>query len=166
MTRRRTSADERAMFVEAVAQARPHAKSATEPSSPKPSSTSPMRASKGGLDGRTAERLRKGEIEPERRIDLHGLTEAAAHDALLKFLRASRRSGARLVLVISGKGAPAPASDAPFAMDFGARGVLRAMVPRWFEEPQFVRLIADSRVAHRRHGGEGAFYVYLRKNRD
>ncbi|HVZ91877.1 MAG TPA: Smr/MutS family protein [Rhizomicrobium sp.] len=165
MTKRRTSADERALFEEAVAQAHPHAKSAAA-STRRFRSDKSIHAFKGGLDGKTAERLRKGEIEPDRRIDLHGLTEAAAHDALLRFLNASRRSGARLVLVITGKGARKPARDTRFEMDFGARGILKSMVPRWLEEPQFLRLIADSRVSHRRHGGDGALYVYLRKNRD
>ena len=45
------------------------------------------------------------------------------------------------------------------------RGVLKAMVPRWLQEPALVRLVADVRTAHRRHGGSGALYVYLRKER-
>ena len=47
----------------------------------------------------------------------------------------------------------------------GDHGILRAMVPRWLHEPELARWVADIRPAHRRHGGAGALYVYLRKNR-
>ena len=99
----------------------------------------------GGLDGNTAERLRKGALDPDARIDLHGLTEAAAHRALLSFLRNARKGGARLVLVITGKGARKPAPDEPFDLELEsrARGVLKSMVPRWLGEPSFAELIAD-----------------------
>jgi DNA-nicking Smr family endonuclease len=117
------------------------------------------------VDGRTAERLRKGAIEPDARIDLHGFTEEAAHRALEAFLRGAAASGARLVLVITGKGLKPSAPDEPFdlELDRRTRGVLKAMVPRWLQEPGLVRLVADVRTAHRKHGGAGALYVYLRK---
>lgn len=166
MTRRKTTDEERALFVDAFKETRP-LKPAARPASKaaaKPVAQA-QRKLPGGLDGNTADRLRKGEMEPDRRIDLHGLTEAAAHRSLLVFLRGARKSGARLVLVITGKGAREPDPHAPFAMDFGARGVLKSMVPRWLKEPEFAELIADHRAAHRRHGGPGALYVYLRKRR-
>ena len=50
-------------------------------------------------------------------------------------------------------------------LDRRTRGILRAMVPRWLREPALVRFVADVRAAHRRHGGAGALYVYLRKQR-
>jgi DNA-nicking Smr family endonuclease len=111
--------------------------------------------------------LRKGALEPDRRIDLHGLTEAAAHRALLSFLRGAQRNGDKLALVITGKGARKPDPYEPFDLELEsrARGVLKAMVPRWFREPEFATLIADYRSAHIRHGGGGALYVYLKKKR-
>jgi DNA-nicking Smr family endonuclease len=120
-----------------------------------------------GVDGRTAQRLRKGAIEPDVKIDLHGHTEQAAHDALAKFLRNAATGGARLALVVTGKGLKPAAPDEPFdlELDRRTRGVLKAMVPRWLEEPALVRFVADVRTAHRRHGGAGALYVYLRKER-
>ena len=163
MTRRRTTDEERAQFKDAFKEARPiHAKALLEPKEP-----SAKANSGGGLDGNTADRLRKGAMEPDARIDLHGKTEDAAHRALLNFLKGAQRSGARLVLVITGKGARAAAPDEPFDMEQErrARGVLKSMVPRWFSEPGFAGLIADSRSAHRRHGGGGALYVYLKKRR-
>jgi DNA-nicking Smr family endonuclease len=165
--KRKTTDEERALFTEAFKEARPI----------KPAKAASRKAVKavpdvpkkftGGLDGNTADRLRKGALEPDCRIDLHGLTEAAAHRALLSFLRGAHRSGARLALVITGKGARARDPYAPFDMELEmrARGVLKSMVPRWFREPEFASLIADHRGAHIRHGGSGALYVYLKKKR-
>lgn len=118
-----------------------------------------------GLDGSTAERLRRGRLEPQARLDLHGMTEAGAHRALFHFVRSSHARGLRLVLVVTGKGLEAPEENRPFdlGLDRRARGILRAMTPRWLREPELSSLIADVRVAHRRHGGSGALYVYLRK---
>ena len=116
-----------------------------------------------GLDGNTAERLRRGQLEPQARIDLHGLTESAAHRALVTFLRGARARELRLVLVVTGKGARPAAHDAPFELDARPRGVLKTMTPRWLAEPELASFVVDAREAHIRHGGAGALYVYLRK---
>jgi DNA-nicking Smr family endonuclease len=168
--KRAVTEDERALF-EAVLRG---AKTDDEPAPPKPAEEAkkpPLpKASRHrptGIDGRTAERLRKGAIEPDTKIDLHGYTEQAAHDALAKFLRQAATGGARLALVVTGKGLKPAAPDEPFdlELDRRTRGVLKAMVPRWLQEPSLVRFVADVRTAHRRHGGAGALYVYLRKER-
>src|ERR1051326_7234268 len=95
------------------------------------------------------------------------MTEAAAHGAVVTFLRNAAAQGARLVLIVTGKGLKPSAPDEPFdlELDRRTRGVLKAMVPRWLQEPELARLVADVRTAHRRHGGSGALYVYLRKER-
>lgn len=115
----------------------------------------------GGLDGNTAEKLKRGQLMPGARIDLHGLSEERAHRALLSFLRRAQNDGMKLVLVITGKGNPPREEGAAWTMRH--HGVLKEMVPRWLNEREFERLIAGSAPAHRRHGGEGALYVYLRK---
>lgn len=167
MKKRNVSDEERALFEETIREARPQ-KPAKKPArtAPKPPPLAPQRYT-GGLDGNTAVRLRKGVLDPDIRIDLHGMTEAAAHRALFAFLRNARSSGARLVLVITGKGARKPDPYAPFDLELEsrARGVLKSMVPRWLGEPEFAKLIADHRSAHIRHGGAGAIYVYLKKKR-
>lgn len=116
-----------------------------------------------GVDGRTSERLSRGIAVPDAKLDLHGLTEQAAHKTLLSFLQAAHRRGDRLVLIVTGKGGSEP--HAPFDLELAgrSRGVLKTMVPRWLDEAPLARLIADRRTAHRRHGGDGALYVYLRK---
>jgi DNA-nicking Smr family endonuclease len=130
---------------------------------PAPLSRKP--SSSAGLDGRTMERLRRGQLDPEARLDLHGLTEATAHGALVTFLRSAQARGLRLVLIVTGKGQKEIAPDAPFDMerDLRARGVLKTMTPRWLAEPALARFVADTCPAHRRHGGGGALYVYLRR---
>ena len=162
MTRRRTTDEERELFRAVVSGKALHNKPAPRPPSAKPKpATKKSPATTGGVDGRTAERLRRGTIAPDSKLDLHGLTESAAHRALGTFLQAAHRRGDRLVLVVTGNGARA--ADDPFGLEPRSRGVLKTMVPRWLAEPQFARLIADLRAAHLRHGGGGALYVYLRK---
>lgn len=168
MTRRKreTTSEERALFHDTLKSATPHAPKPDKPAAAAPAKPSRKQASvQAGLDGRTAERLRRGQLEPEARIDLHGLTEAAAHRALSDFVRSAHRRGLRLVLVVTGKGAAPPAPDAPFDLELAtrARGVLRTMTPRWLKERALAPLVAEIRSAHRRHGGGGALYVYLRK---
>jgi DNA-nicking Smr family endonuclease len=168
--RRTVTEEERALFEAVLGGAKPsEAPNATnnQPDEARPTKAVPKRPQPSGVDGRTAERLRKGAIEPDATIDLHGFTEWAAHRALAAFLPGAAASGARLILVITGKGLQPSAPDEPFdlELDRRTRGVLRAMVPRWLREPALVRFVADVRAAHRRHGGAGALYVYLRKER-
>lgn len=119
-----------------------------------------------GLDARRAERLRRGEIAIDARLDLHGLTQDAAHRALESFLAGSIAAGRRCVLVITGKGSARPESSPGrrFSMPEGP-GVLRAALPHWIEQSPLRARIVALQPAHRRHGGDGAFYVYLRRTR-
>jgi DNA-nicking Smr family endonuclease len=170
MTRRRreTSDDERTLFQSTFHDVRPLDPTLMPDSQTARPTHAPQQSATGlraGLDGRTAERLRRGQLEPQGKLDLHGMTEVAAHRALSHFLHSAQARGARLVLVVTGKGGKPLAEDAPFDMELErrARGVLKTMVPRWLAEPDLAPLVADARAAHRRHGGAGALYVYLRK---
>lgn len=122
----------------------------------------------GGVDGATAERLRRGRIEPDATIDLHGMTQQQAYARLLPFVRRSHEKGFRCVLVITGKGA-APRVETNdrsrgFTMPERSKaGVLRSQVPLWLEEPQTRSIVVGIQTAHQRHGGTGALYVYLRR---
>ena len=161
MTRKRSvSADEKAEFETAFREAVPLAPALLNKKSP----DAKTKLTPGGLNGRTAERLKRGEIDPQARLDLHGMTERAAHGALITFIRGSWSRGLRLVIVVTGKGAKQPDADTPFDMD-SRRGILKTLTPRWLSEPDLAPLVADVRSAHRSHGGGGALYVYLRKNR-
>ncbi len=176
MTRRprKPTAEEEALFREAFEDARPLKTSPAPPRKPVPAEpdAAPPKAQRApavlpGLDGRTAERLRRGALEPEARLDLHGLTEALAHRALVAFLRTAHARGLRLVLIVTGKGAKPAANDEPFdlALAGRTRGVLKTMTPRWLKEPALAPLVAEMHPAHRKHGGAGALYVYLRKKK-
>ena len=110
------------------------------------------------MDAGTFGKMKRGRLKPEARIDLHGMTLAEAHPALISFVLGSRAKGRRFVLVITGKGrvnddfAPMPARA----------GRLRHDVPRWLGLPPLAGAVLQVAPAHPRHGGEGALYVYLR----
>ena len=157
MKRRMTSEDERQLFEQVFKEGRPI--KAVAPKKPLAKKT----ASKGpsGVNGATQERLRKGLIEPDARIDLHGMRQDQAHRTLFTWLANAHRSGHRLVLVVTGKGNPKNDDNAAWMVS--PHGVLKQMVPRWLNEPELAALIASVRPAHAKHGGGGALYVYLRK---
>jgi DNA-nicking Smr family endonuclease len=111
-----------------------------------------------GLERREKQRLARGTQGIDLRIDLHGKTQSEAHAALLGFLRRAQAQGARFVLVITGKGAPAGAS--------GERGILKRQVPLWLRLPEFRLLVLAIEDAHVTHGGEGALYVRVRRPRE
>jgi DNA-nicking Smr family endonuclease len=128
-----------------------------------PLSTRKKPGGAGGLDGNTQDRLDRGLLVPDATIDLHGMTQMAAHRALAQFLRGARERGNRLIVVVTGKGNPR-APDAALWTE-SPHGVLKEMVPRWLAEPGMSQWIARVQPAHIRHGGGGALYVYLRKTR-
>ncbi|MEO1468967.1 MAG: Smr/MutS family protein [Pseudomonadota bacterium] len=123
----------------------------------------PVGRPEAGLDRRTAERLRRGDRLPDDRLDLHGMTAERAHAALDRFIAAALARGLRMVLVITGKGGRRAPEDAPWLPE--GRGVLRDALPRWLRQGPNGRRIVGIYQAHQRHGGAGAFYVYLRKPR-
>jgi len=113
------------------------------------------------MDKRNFDRLKKGKLAVDGKIDLHGMTLAEAHPNLNAFVRDGHARGKRLLLVITGKGKP--------SSDFGAisqrHGVLRHQVPQWLSMAPLAPLVLQVTQATRRHGGDGAYYVYLRRRR-
>jgi DNA-nicking Smr family endonuclease len=155
--RRITSEDERKLFERVFKEGR-----TIKPVMPKtPAKKKAGSSGPSGINGATQDRLRKGLIEPDAQIDLHGMTQAAAHRTLVTWLTNAHRRGLRLVVVVTGKGNPKNDENAPWMAS--PHGVLKQMVPRWLNEPELAALIADVRPAHVKHGGGGALYVYLRK---
>ena len=122
-----------------------------------------------GFDRRTAQKMMRGNVEIERRIDLHGSGIEMARVNLLSFLRNAFGEGARTVLVITGKG------SSPFARHtlHGAahfhsperEGRLRRLLPEWLNEAEFRVLVSGFQPAHPKHGGGGAYYVKIRRVR-
>jgi DNA-nicking Smr family endonuclease len=113
------------------------------------------------MDHSAFRKMQRGKLKPEGRIDLHGMTLAQAHPALTHFILNAHDAGKRLVLVITGKGKDRDTPD-PIPI---RHGVLRHQVPNWLHAPPMGAVVLDIREAHQRHGGGGAYYVYLRKPR-
>ena len=124
------------------------------PSAAKPAPIAPP------LTRRATRGLARGKQDIDARLDLHGLTQSEAHHVLLRFLRTASSRDARLVLVITGKGA---ARAAHFDDSGRERGVLRRQVPQWLSLPEFRAYVIGFEDAHIAHGGEGALYVRVRR---
>jgi len=126
-----------------------------------PSLTSRLTRAPLNMDNKAYGKMTRGKLKPEARIDLHGMTMGEAHPELIAFILGSHSIGRRLVLVITGKGklhdegGPMPVRQ----------GVLRHQVPQWMALPPLSQAILQVTPAHLNHGGHGAYYVYLRRNR-
>ena len=107
---------------------------------------------------RLKQRVARGREAIDARLDLHGYTQTEAHAELFRFLQRAQASGARMVLVVTGKGTGR-------GSDQRERGVLKRQVPMWLSLPQFRSLVVGFEDAHLGHGGEGALYVRLRRTR-
>ncbi|MBT4747812.1 MAG: hypothetical protein HOO19_00665 [Rhodospirillaceae bacterium] len=114
-----------------------------------------------GVDRRTAQRLKRGRLDVEARLDLHGHTQAEAHPALDSFLAGAQSSGKRCVLIVTGKGGARQTDD-----ETGFErptGVLKDMVPRWLNQaPNRARILSFTH-ARQADGGTGALYVLLKR---
>lgn len=111
------------------------------------------------MDAGTHARMRRGKLAPEARIDLHGMTLSEAHPELIHFILNAQTAGMRLVLVITGKGKRRE-DTGPIPQRVGA---LRHQVPQWLRLPPLGPAVLQITEAHLKHGGSGAYYVYLRK---
>lgn len=131
---------------------------------PKPQSARPFEpgtASKpSGLDGHWRRKFDAGTISPDFTLDLHGATLDTAYDRLMHGMAQARAMGARVVLVVTGKPRPADPADRAHR-----RGAIRAKILDWLAASSHGQAIAEVRGAHRRHGGEGALYLVLRRQR-
>lgn len=129
---------------------------AMETVAPKPAvspAARPKQIVSHSLDRPTYEKLAKGRLPIEGRVDLHGMSQEQAYSLLLSFLHRAHAGGVRYVLVITGKGSSS-----------GGEGVLRRAVPAWLSTAPFRPLVSSHDHAARNHGGAGALYVRLRRH--
>jgi len=126
------------------------------PTAPEQVAHAPVR-----MDKKAHTKLKRGKLKPEARIDLHGMTLAQAQPALTGFIMRAFAEGQRLVLVITGKG-KRTTDDGPIPQ---RPGVLRHNVPHWLHTSPLNSMVMQITPAHLRHGGDGAYYVYLRRSR-
>lgn len=103
------------------------------------------------LDGATKKKLAKGDIRPEAKIDLHGMTQSQAHTAFCNFVTKAIKNKKRTLLIITGKG-----------KNFG--GVLRKNFPLWLEREELQEHVVAIMPAAQKDGGEGAFYIRLKNS--
>jgi DNA-nicking Smr family endonuclease len=120
----------------------------------RPSAPSPtpgrVRAELGGIEPNRHARIARERDAIGARLDLHGLTYERGRATLERFLARAWDEGYRAVLVITGKGVTGD-------------GVLRRAAPEWLAAPHLAHIVAGISEAHRRHGGEGALYVALKR---
>ena len=134
--------------------ARPRKRAPPPPPPPPPPPAEPelRHGEAPGLDRRTRSRLRRGQVDIDATIDLHGLTRTEAHRALNAFLQGAQDAGRRSVLVITGKGSR-------------GEGVLRDQVPNWLNAEPNRRMIRAFSHAAPKDGGQGALYVLLKRRK-
>jgi DNA-nicking Smr family endonuclease len=113
-----------------------------------------------GVDRRTADKMRRGRMAIEARLDLHGMTQAEAHRRVHAFIERQQEAGRRCVLIVTGKGIWRGLDSGG-----GGVGVLRESVPRWLNEPDLRPRVLSFTHAQPKDGGEGALYVLLRRIR-
>lgn len=109
------------------------------------------------IDRRARQKIARGRVEIDARIDLHGMKQSEAKERLSAFLHRAQVRGKSLVLIITGKGTAAPQG--------AERGVLRRAVPLWLALPELRPLVIGFEEAAPAHGGAGALYVRIRRNR-
>ncbi|HEX4891452.1 MAG TPA: Smr/MutS family protein [Alphaproteobacteria bacterium] len=138
---------------------------------PAPAIQARDRAAISAMDGRNAERLIKGRLEIEARLDLHGHRQDMAQRELVDFIRRNHSYGKRCVLVITGKGrsrknrAEAEPAETGRYIIPERNGVLFDLVPEWLAGRELAPYVVAFSPAQPKHGGSGALYVYLRRER-
>ena len=113
------------------------------------------------MDKKAFANMKRGKMRPEAKLDLHGMTLDRAHPALTRFILSAQAQGKRLVLIVTGKGKDRD-EGGPIPVRLG---VLRHQVPQWLSVPPLSSAVMQVSAAHNRHGGGGAYYVYLRRAR-
>ncbi|WP_168190192.1 Smr/MutS family protein [Luteithermobacter gelatinilyticus] len=112
------------------------------------------------------QKLRRGKVAIEGKIDLHGMTQERAFQALRTYIERAQAQGKRVILVVTGKGGPKQDLEGYALRDFDRRrGILREQVPKWLASGELRQRIISWYTAGRQHGGEGALYVVLKRRR-
>lgn len=114
----------------------------------------------GVIEPKLRKRLGRGRVTIDGTLDLHGMRQDEAYGALSRFLHARSARGDRTILVITGKGLKKLNGDPTNIVE---RGVLRTMLPIWLSSPELLPLVAGWDQSAQPHGGEGAWYVRLRR---
>ncbi len=101
-----------------------------------------------GIQNRLFAELKRGQIQPEDLLDLHGLRVIEAQYALKQFLAHARKHRLRVVQIVHGKG---------FRSE-GQQPVLKQKINQWLRQPDYILAFCS---APRFDGGTGAVYALL-----
>ena len=124
------------------------------------SAEKPGKQAFGVIEPRLRQKLGRGRVPIDGTLDLHGMRQDEAYAALTRYLRARAARGDRTILVIAGQGHE-KVDGVP--TNIVERGVLRTMLPIWLSSPELMPLVAGWDQSAQGHGGEGAWYVRLRR---
>ena len=177
MARRSLSSDEQALWTALTRSVRPLRSGARAPALPTLSipeqdrtgltapsvqrvAPAPGRTPAAILDSGWERRIRNGNLAPDMTIDLHGHSLSAAHARLNQALAAAWARDVRIMLVVTGKPPKNPSTGGG-----SRRGAIRGEIGHWLETSSYADRIASVRIAHQRHGGEGALYVIMRRKK-
>lgn len=115
------------------------------------------------LDRRTEQKLKRGQMNIEGKLDLHGMTQIQAYDALQSFIPQMAARNKRCVLIITGKGTSKSGQE---SLQNFEPGILKQKTPQWLQEEPLRKYVLSVQTAQQRHGGHGALYVLLKRNRN
>jgi DNA-nicking Smr family endonuclease len=115
--------------------------------------------SHGDIDRRSFDKFRKGQMPIEATLDLHGYNQQQAYDQLCRFITRNAALGLRCVMVITGKGRKGADGS------YQEVGILKQSLPQWLEQPDLKSKILKLRQAQRFHGGSGAYYILLKRQK-
>jgi len=141
------------------------ARSKSQPTPPQVTDTTPQRSQKSDdhsprqTDRRTSQRLKRGQINIDARVDLHGLNQNQAYDALMRVIPDAYNQGKRCILVITGKG-----GNRLDPLD-NAMGILKQKTPEWLSQQPLSQYVLKTEPAKPKDGGNGALYVLLKRQR-
>ncbi|MFT7144861.1 MAG: DNA-nicking Smr family endonuclease [Alphaproteobacteria bacterium] len=139
-------------FLDKVPQA--HLPSSDEPFIKKERLVNLFSAVRASISPDVFSKLKKGFTPYEAKLDLHGLKEDEAWGYLNDFLVKAYSASLRCVLIVHGKGKG-------YGQD-GQMGIIKANICGWLENSSAVLAY---HTAQAKHGGSGAVYVLIRKNR-
>lgn len=111
------------------------------------------------VDRRSFDKFRKGQMPIEATLDLHGYNQQQAYDKVTQFIARNAALGMRCVMIITGKGRKGADGS------YQEVGILKQSLPQWLEQPDLKSKILKLRQAQRFHGGSGAYYILLKRQK-
>jgi len=119
--------------------------------------------------GKTNKMLRRGKIFIDKKIDFHGKILSKAEDEFQKTVIESYKQKKRCLLFITGKGLHKQKNIFDDNLNKNPKlfhGKIREAFLEWINKPELAKYILTTEKANFERGGDGAFYVYLRKNKN